>query len=379
MLEACNTADRVYLESRLHSAWEAINNGTVDDDRRKSYWRHWQRFTAKWNTDEFLSGCSDRVQAHILCAFADGVRKGDFGRGRRIAAQSVDRAIRAIGQTFQLAGRRDPTKVDGSRERILPLRRLTEGYRRSDPPPKPQLAIPVDVIEHLQATATPGTTKAAIADLATLAFFFLLRVGEYTMPSSSRKTRTVQFRVMDVTFYRDGCVIPCSAPLDSLMTADGVALCISNQKNGTRGETIFHHALPGRRTCPVCAAARRVASVMAATGDASQPLSRLAASHGGAPHATASMVRIAIRGAVLALGLSRRGIHVARVGSHSLRAGGAMAMKLNGCDLITIMKTGRWTSLTFLTYIHNQIAHLGANITHHMARPVPFFSFAAAI
>ena len=55
-----------------------------------------------------------------------------------------------------------------------------------------------------------------------------------------------------------------------------------------------------------------------------------------------------------------------------------MAMKLNGCDLITIMKTGRWTSLTFLTYIHNQIAHLGANITHRMARPVPFFSFAAA-
>ena len=52
-----------------------------------------------------------------------------------------------------------------------------------------------------------------------------------------------------------------------------------------------------------------------------------------------------------------------------------MAMKLNGCDLVTIMKTGRWTSLTFLTYIHNQIAHLGANISARMANPVPFFSF----
>ena len=44
--------------------------------------------------------------------------------------------------------------------------------------------------------------------------------------------------------------------------------------------------------------------------------------------------------------------------------------------IITIMKTGRWTSLTFLAYLfHNQIAHLGANITHRMARPVPFFCF----
>jgi len=41
------------------------------------------------------------------------------------------------------------------------------------------------------------------------------------------------------------------------------------------------------------------------------------------------------------------------------------------------MKVGRWTTLTFLTYIHNQIAHLTAPIAHAMARPVPFFNAAA--
>lgn len=233
----------------------------------------------------------------------------------------------------------------------------------------------MSVVAHLQESAAPGTTKAAVADLATIAFFYLLRVGEYTMPSSARKTRTVQFRVQDVTFYKDGFVIPTTAPLHSLLGADGVALCISNQKNGTRGETIFHHALRGHRICPVAALARRVSTIMAATGDSSLPLSLLCTGDERHHHATASMVRMAIRGAVSATGLSQRGIHPSNVGSHSLRAGGAMAMKLNGCDLITIMKTGRWTSLTFLTYIHNQIAHLGANITHRMARPVPFFSF----
>ena len=29
-----------------------------------------------------------------------------------------------------------------------------------------------------------------------------------------------------------------------------------------------------------------------------------------------------------------------------------MSMKLNGCNLISIIKDGLWTSLTFLTYIH---------------------------
>ena len=347
----------------------------MDDDRRKAYWRHWQRFTAKWNVDEFLTGCSEKTTANILCAFADGVRQGDFGRGRRITAQSVDRAIRAVGQTFQLARRRDPTKVDGGRERIIHLRRITEGYRRDDPPARPQLAVPVSVVAHLQESAAPGTTAAAVADLATIAFFYLLRVGEYTMPSSTRKTRTVQFRVQDVTFYRNGLVIPTTAPLHSLLEADGVALCISNQKNGTRGETIYHHALRGQSICPVAALARRVESIMATTNDPSLPLSLLCTGDERHRHVTASMVRMAIRGAVAATGLSQRGILPSRVGSHSLRAGGAMAMKLNGCDLITIMKTGRWTSLTFLTYIHNQIAHLGANITHRMAQPVPFFSF----
>ena len=45
------------------------------------------------------------------------------------------------------------------------------------------------------------------------------------------------------------------------------------------------------------------------------------------------------------------------VGAHSLRVGGAMAMKVNGVDTETIMKHGRWTGLTFMMYIHNQIAH----------------------
>ena len=52
------------------------------------------------------------------------------------------------------------------------------------------------------------------------------------------------------------------------------------------------------------------------------------------------------------------GYDLTRIGAHSLRASGAMALKLNGYDKETIMKIGRWSSDTFLTYIHSQIAAL---------------------
>jgi len=182
----------------------------------------------------------------------------------------------------------------------------------------------------------------------------------------------VQFRLRDVRFYRQGVLIDCRSPYEVLAQADGVSLCIDNQKNGTRGETIHHHALPWHVVCPVRALARRVSRIVRAGGTLDSPISLL--SRDGA-HASAGMIRCAVRDAVTSLQLHRQGIPASAVGSHSLRAGGAMAMKLNGCDLITIMKQGRWTSLTFLTYIHNQIAHLGANIAARMAHPVPFFSF----
>jgi hypothetical protein len=65
------------------------------------------------------------------------------------------------------------------------------------------------------------------------------------------------------------------------------------------------------------------------------------------------------------------------VGTHSLRAGGAMALKLNKEDDSVIMKYGRWSSNTFLMYIHNQIGHLAEGISTKMSTPVPFLNIAS--
>jgi hypothetical protein len=236
----------------------------------------------------------------------------------------------------------------------------------------------VSVIEQLQRQAAAGgrlESSTAVTDLAKIAFFFVLCVGKYTMPPANRRTRTVQFRVQDVIFYHGGLIIPDSAPLPSLLQVDGVALRIKNQKNGTRGETTYQHALPGRRILVTDLLAWCVAAVMAATGSEAAPISRLATDNNASGHASAKMIRTVVRKAVSDLGLRRQDIRAEDVGSHSLRADGTMAMKLNGCNMVQIMKAGRWTSLTFLTYIHNQIAHLGTNIGQRMATHVPFFSF----
>jgi hypothetical protein len=58
---------------------------------------------------------------------------------------------------------------------------------------------------------------------------------------------------------------------------------------------------------------------------------------------------------------------MSRIGTHSLRAPGAMALKLQGVSDSTIMKIGRWTGLTFLTYIHTQTGALIAGLSQQMA------------
>ena len=77
------------------------------------------------------------------------------------------------------------------------------------------------------------------------------------------------------------------------------------------------------------------------------------------------------------LKLKKQAIDPDLVGAHSLHAGGAMALKLHGYSYTTIMKMGRWTSLNFLQYTHNQIAHLSKDISKKMSMPLPFVNVAA--
>ena len=369
------------------SAWEAIRTGVVDLNTRtrEKYWAHWTKYTQQFHRSPYLHQCSNMDKVIIITGFAARVRAGHYGRGTTVKAKTVADALAAVSKTIQLAGEPSPVyQTEGTY--ILPVARLMESYRRTDSPPVPQLALPVAVPEHCRksAYATACPKSHAIGDLAIIAFYYLLRVGEYTKPrvvtvnnKTVRATRTVQFTIGDIGFFKQNKFLPRASSLNTLLTADQCTLKISNQKNGRMGQTIHNHAVTDNPHCPIKALAHRVHHVLSNGGSSDSLLCAVATAPGAWYQVTSTDMIKALRASVKRLQLHTSGIDPDLIGVHSLRAGGAMALKLNGADDTTIMKHGRWTSMTFLQYIHNQIAHLSKDLSRQMSTKIDFTNIAA--
>ena len=79
-----------------------------------------------------------------------------------------------------------------------------------------------------------------------------------------------------------------------------------------------------------------------------------------------------VKTTVTVLGLDKKGFPPTAVSSHSLRAGGAMAMHLNNIDRDKIRKQGRWSSDTFLMYMHEQISAFSHGLSTQMSKEIGF-------
>ena len=250
--------------------------------------------------------------------------------------------------------------------------------RRDDPPPDHKSAVPVHVPDFIRRRGEVSQTPRhlAIGDLATIAFYCLLRVGECTHHNANQNRRTQQFRVQDITFRKNGIVLDNTAPLSTLLTASEATMFISNQKNGVRGQTIHHEAFEGE-DCPIKALARRVAHIMTYTKNQATMLGTYFDQYGYKQFIVSDDMNQAVKQAVVNLNMLDKGFSPKNVGSHSLRSGGAMACKLNGIDSDTIKKIGRWSSDTFLMYIHEQISHLTKGAAFKMSTRIQFRNIAA--
>jgi len=119
-------------------------------------------------------------------------------------------------------------------------------------------------VEYLarEAKTLDDPKTQAVADLAGMAFYYLLCMGKYTYHNEKQQCRTKQFRAKDVTFWgEDDRQIPNDSPLEQLRAAKSAMLSISNQKNGTRGSLINHEA-NGELSCPIQALARHVHHIL---------------------------------------------------------------------------------------------------------------------
>ena len=131
--------------------------------------------------------------------YAARVRSGYFNKGKQVQASTVTSSITAVDTN------NDPTKLVGSEQFVICIQELLDEYRIADPPTEKKLPIKADVPELLfeLGYGPSGTTLGKIVgDLTLIAFYYLLRAGEYTVKGTRNESKwTVQFKLEDVTFF----------------------------------------------------------------------------------------------------------------------------------------------------------------------------------
>lgn len=272
---------------------------------------------------------------------------------KAVRAPTVKDALRSIGQAFASVGAPDPRK-DAIGKIDFRLTRQLRSYDRSDPPPGRVKPIPFSVVSRIAMVASTSDSDSinAISDMVILAFFFLLRPGEYTANTSD----TEPFRLEDVRVRSGGIYLDienCSfAELDS---ADFVTLIFTTQKNGVKGEVIGHGRSAHYLCCPVGAVIRRIKHLRTHNAPLNTPLSMFFDSEKSKWRPVLPKdITTTLRQAVTFIGPQSLGFLPKDIEARSLRAGGAMALLCGNVDKEKIQLLGRWRSDAMLRYLHVQ-------------------------
>jgi hypothetical protein len=286
----------------------------------------------------------------------------------------------------------NPTKIAGSNRFLLQLQIQLAGYAREDPPTKKKLPVEADVPELLidmAYTNKEDTFAQATADLALIAFYYLLRIGEYTIKSTAELEKkntkqTIQFKLEDVTFFskdKRGRIrqLPRNASERELMTADSATLKLDNQKNGWKAACIHQEVNGEHMKCPVRALARRVSHLRQHKASGKTFLCKVYAKE-GKKYVCAGDVSAGLKVAASILQYPlTRGIPINSVDTHSLRSGGANALALSGYSDTQIQKMGRWRGKTFKDYIREDLACYSAGMSTSMKRNFKFVNIAGNV
>ena len=238
----------------------------------------------------------------------------------------------------------------------------------ADPAPVPEHALPNHTVLWLATNFEqlgPGKKFKVIGSLAVVAFFYLLRVGEYTPAKRSATKRTIPLRKCDIQLRRNGTLIPHSSPLDVLLTADAANICLENQKNGDRSSNVNHSATTNPHFCPVRSLARLIHELRDL--DDSAALGSFC-DNGTWQHVSADHMLGAVRLAAIHTRLVEDyGFDLKRIGTHSLRSGGATQLAANGYSADVIQALGRWKSDSYKRYIQHVMSVLTVGISNNMA------------
>ena len=245
--------------------------------------------------------------------------------------------------------RLDPTGATDFR-----LGRQLRCYTKQDPPPKRVKPIPIQVVHALveaaYAATNPDPPYLAIIDMICIAFFFLMRPGEYTKTNDN-----TPFKLQDVKLYIGQVRLDYNNATDAQFTAvTAVSLTFTTQKNGVKGEVITHGRTGHPRTCPVRAVIRRLRYLLRNNLPVTSALCAYLDNTRRLRHVVSRDITTALRAGIALVGRDSLDIAPNEVEARSLRAGGATALLVAGVDTDTIQLLGRWRSDAMIRYLHIQ-------------------------
>ncbi len=283
-----------------------------------------------------------------------------------------------------MATNTNPTKIVGS-DKLLPhLQQMLDGFCKADPPTTKQLPVDADIPEYLVKLGRDPEAREldrAIGDLTMIAFYYLLRIGEYTTKGTRNNSKqTEEFKLGDIMFFRNDAqgnlrCLPRDAHVDLIASADGATMKLGNQKNGLKGVCVYQQANGDPIDCPVRALGRRYLHLRSHGATDRTILS--AYYYGGKRfNVTAEHISAALKLAARALEYPiLKGIPINRINTHSLCSGGANALALSRYS-DTIQKMGGWRGATFKEYVQNKLACFSSGMSSDVKKKFGFVNIA---
>ncbi|KAI2509948.1 hypothetical protein MHU86_4513 [Fragilaria crotonensis] len=169
----------------------------------------------------------------VLLLFAHQYRTGRIApRDRPVRSRTVEEAVRQVAQAFSRVGSVDP-RLNSFGDLDFRLRALFRAWHKADPPPTRVKPLPLSVIRQAYAlafTQPPASRLAATGDCLVLAYYFLLRPGEYSgcpapLPTTSFASKTSASPLGTVVWTR-------FTALNDLLAASFGSVTFTSQKNG---------------------------------------------------------------------------------------------------------------------------------------------------
>jgi len=327
-----------------------------------THWGQWKNFTTEMGLDPFLEAVEDKIP--VLQVFGRRVRIGELAaRKNSVKSRSVEDYLRSVGQAFLNVGKQDP-RLNSSGKLDFRLQRMLACYTKEDPAPNRVKPVPVQVLRrifHIASTLQNNAFFSCLADMIGLAFFFLLRPGEYTDSTSD----TSPFELRDVQLFRGHQRLNLATCADAeLLTASFCSLTFRDQKNGVKGEVVGLGHSGDALLSPTKILARRVIHLRNNGAVQTTPLSRCYTPT-GVKSIKPKDITDALRSAVTFLGPSL-GFLPTDVSARCLRAAGANALLCSNVDTDIIRLLGRWRSDEMLRYLHLQASPLMSDFAKRM-------------